>query len=689
MATRNRSKKVKPTLAKCATGVRGLDEVTFGRLPRGRPTLICGAAGSGKTLLAMEFLVRGALEQGEPGVFMAFEENARELAENVASLGFDLEDMAARRQLFIDHVQLGRAQAGETGEYNLDGLFARLGYAIDSIGAKRVALDTLAVLFAGLSDTGILGAELERLFRWLKDKGVTALVTAERGDGALTRHGLEEYVSDCVIALDQRVNHQVVTRRLRIVKYRGIAHGSNEYPFLIDARGFSVVPLTSLGLEHPALTQRIASGAPKLDAMLGGGYYRGSTVLASGEAGMGKSSLAAHFVDAACRHGERCLYFAFEKSPDQIMRNMRSIGIDFEPWVRKGLLRFDTARPASYGLETHFATMHTRMDEFKPRCVVIDLVTGFDLVGGYSEIKTMLTRLVDMMKARGITALMTDLTPGGRPGRPDRRGHLLADRHLAGVAQHGAGGGAQPRALHHQVAQHEAFQSGTRVRADCVRRRSGGRASGAGGGAAGIGAPGRRGARAGCRAARRARGQARAPDPGAQAQGDRGKNRRAARRVRGRATGGGGGHRRGRALPAGGPAGADGTRRKTRRYRWAREIHEGENVMSIGKKGKQPGSGSGGAERKERYVLRLYVSGLTPNSVRAIAKLKTLCEERLAGRYELEVVDVFQQPELARADQIVAVPTLIRKLPLPVRRLIGDLSKKERVLVEFELQELP
>ena len=415
MAARNRSQKAKLALVKCASGVRGLDEVTFGGLPRGRPTLICGGAGSGKTLLAMEFLVRGALEQGEPGVFMAFEETAQELSENVASLGFDLEDLTARRQLCIDHVQLGRAQAVETGEYSLDGLFARLEHAIDFIGAKRVALDTLEVLFAGLTDAGILRAELDRLFRWLKDKGVTALVPAERGDGSLTRHGLEEYVSDCVIALDQRVSNQVATRRLRIVKYRGTAHGSNEYPFLIDARGFSVVPLTSLGLEHPALTQRIASGVPKLDAMLGGGYYRGSTVLASGEAGTGKSSLAAHFVGAACGRGERCLYFAFEESPEQIMRNMRSIGIDLEPWVRKGLLQFHTARPASYGLETHLATIHTRMDEFKPRCVVIDPVTGFDLVGGYSEIKTMLTRLVDMMKARGITAMMTDLTPGGDP----------------------------------------------------------------------------------------------------------------------------------------------------------------------------------------------------------------------------------------------------------------------------------
>lgn len=415
MASRNRSSTAPPGLVKCATGVRGLDEVTLGGLPRGRPTLISGGAGSGKTLLAMEFLVRGALEQGEPGVFVAFEETAEELGQNVASLGFNLKELMARGQLRIDHIELTRSQVGETGEYNLDGLFARLGHAIDSIGAKRVAIDTLEVLFGGLTDAGLLRAELERLFRWLKDKGITALVTAERGDGALTRHGLEEYVSDCVIALDQRVSNQVATRRLRIVKYRGTAHGSNEYPFLIDANGFSVVPLTSIGLEHPALAQRVASGVPKLDAMLGGGYYRGSTVLASGEAGTGKSSLAAHFADAACRRGERCLYFAFEESPSQIMRNMRSIGVDLEPWVRKDLLRFETARPASYGLETHLATMHARMDEFKPRTMVIDPVTGFDLVGGYSEIKAMLTRLVDLMKARGITAMITDLTPGGDP----------------------------------------------------------------------------------------------------------------------------------------------------------------------------------------------------------------------------------------------------------------------------------
>lgn len=409
-----RSKK-KPTLDKCITGVRGLDEITEGGLPRGRPTLICGTAGSGKSLLAMEFLVRGALEQGEPGVFLAFEETPRELAENVASLGFDLEDLVARKLLLIDHVTLERPRHGETGDYNLDGLFSRLGYAIDSIGAKRVALDTLEVLFASLTDTGVLRAELERLFRWLKDRGVTAVVTAERGDGSLTRHGLEEYVSDCVITLDQRISNQVATRRLRIVKYRGTAHGSNEYPFLIDKQGFSVVPLTSLALEHPAGTRRIGSGVAKLDAMLDGGYYEGSTVLVSGEAGTGKSSLAAHFVDAACRRGQRCLYFAFEESPQQIMRNMRSIGIELEPWVRRGLLRFSTARPASYGLETHLATMHSQMEEFKPKVVVIDPVTGFDLVGNYSEIKTMITRLIDIMKSGGITALMTDLTAGGDP----------------------------------------------------------------------------------------------------------------------------------------------------------------------------------------------------------------------------------------------------------------------------------
>ena len=357
-----------PELPKTPTGVSGLDEITNGGLPRGRPTLVCGSAGCGKTLMAMEFLVRGATQFDEPGVFMAFEETAAELAQNVRSLGFDLDDLAARGKFCLDFVRVERSEIEEVGDYDLEGLFIRLGYAIDTIKAKRVVLDTLETLFSGLSNAAVLRSELRRLFRWLKDKGVTAIITAERGEGALTRHGLEEYVSDCVILLDHRVIDQVSTRRLRVVKYRGTAHGTNEYPFLIDEDGISVLPVTSLGLQHEVGDERISSGVPRLDAMLGGkGYFRGSTVLVSGTAGSGKTSLAAHLAQAACGRGEKCLYFAFEESPGQLMRNMRSIGLDLAPWLEKGLLRFHAIRATVHGLEMHLASIHKLVKEFEPR----------------------------------------------------------------------------------------------------------------------------------------------------------------------------------------------------------------------------------------------------------------------------------------------------------------------------------
>src|SRR5688572_274616 len=321
------------SLPKAATGIEGLDEITGGGLPRGRPTLVCGSAGCGKTLLAIEFLVRGATQFGEPGVFMAFEETAEELTQNVRSLGFHLEQLADQNKLLVDYVHVERSEIEETGEYDLEGLFIRLGHAIDSIGARRVVLDTIETLFGGLSNAAVLRSELRRLFRWLKDKGVTALITAERGDGTLTRQGLEEYVSDCVIVLDHRVTEQLSTRRLRIVKYRGTTHGTNEYPFLIDEHGFEVLPITSLGLNHTVSNERVSSGVAALDQMLGGrGFFRGSSILVSGTAGTGKSSLAAHFAQASCQRGERCVYFAFEESQSQIMRNMRSIGIDLAPF---------------------------------------------------------------------------------------------------------------------------------------------------------------------------------------------------------------------------------------------------------------------------------------------------------------------------------------------------------------------
>ena len=401
-------------LPKCPTGIQGLDEITGGGLPRGRPTLVCGGAGCGKTLLAAEFLVRGAVEFGEPGVLMAFEETEKELKANVASLGFDLEGLVRRKKILVDYVHIERSEVQESGEYDLEGLFVRLGHAIDSIGAKRVVLDTLEVLFASLPNEAILRSELRRLFRWLKDRGVTAVITAERGRENLTRHGLEEYVSDCVILLDHRVNDQIATRHLRVVKYRGALHGTNEFPFLIGNDGISVLPITSLALNHQVSNERIATGIPRLDAMLGGqGFFRGSSILLTGTPGTGKTIISSNFAQAAARRGERVLYFSFEESPAQIMRNMHSIGLRLEPLVKRGLLRFHSARPSLYGLEMHLATMFKEIAAFKPQVVVIDPITSLMVSGTDSEGKGMVTRLIDYLKAGQITSLFTSLTQGG------------------------------------------------------------------------------------------------------------------------------------------------------------------------------------------------------------------------------------------------------------------------------------
>ncbi|WP_292517527.1 circadian clock protein KaiC [Methanoculleus sp.] len=400
-------------LAKVPSGIQGLDEITAGGLPKGRPTLVVGKAGSGKTLFAMQFLVNGAVHYDEPGVFVSFEETAEDLVKNVRSLGFDLPGLIEEEKLSIDYVRIEKSEIEETGEYDLDGLFIRLGYAIDSIGAKRVALDTIEVLFSGLSNEGIIRAELRRLLSWLKEKGVTAVVTGESGQGeCLTRHGLEEYVSDAVILLDHRVTNQISTRRLRIVKYRGSTHGTNEYPFLITAReGIVIMPVTTLGLEHEALEDRVSTGIERLDAMLGGrGYYRGSSVLISGAPGSGKTSFAAAFADAACRRGERCLYFAFEESPSQIVRNMRSIGIDLQAWIDAGNLEIRSSRPTAYGLETHLATMLRDVQIFRPDAVVVDPISSLITVGSEADTKAMLIRFVDYLKVNQITGLFTDLT---------------------------------------------------------------------------------------------------------------------------------------------------------------------------------------------------------------------------------------------------------------------------------------
>ncbi|HEU0295100.1 MAG TPA: circadian clock protein KaiC [Anaerolineales bacterium] len=400
-------------LPKSPTGIPGMDEITGGGLPKGRPTLIAGGAGCGKTLIAMEFLVNGAIQYDEPGVIIAFEENAKELTQNVASLGFDLKELIKKKKLIIDYVRIERTEIEETGEYDLDGLFIRLGHAIDSIGARRVVLDTVETLFAALPNHAILRAELQRLFRWLKNKGVSAIVTAERGAGTMTRFGLEEYIADCVILLDHRVTEQISTRRMRIVKYRGTLHGTSEYPFLIGKHGISVLPITSLGLEHQVSSERISSGVKELDNMLDGkGFYRSSSILISGTAGTGKTSLAAAFVDAACQRGERCLFFAFEESTSQIIRNMRSIGLDLAPHVKRGLLQFHVARPTLYGLEMHLVTMYDLIKEYKPSVVVMDPITDFTVVGTRAEVKAAITRIIDFLRTSQITALFTSFTLG-------------------------------------------------------------------------------------------------------------------------------------------------------------------------------------------------------------------------------------------------------------------------------------
>ena len=409
-----------PGIPKAPTGILGLDELTGGGLPTGRATLVCGSAGAGKTMFGIEFIVRGAVEFNEPGVFMMFEENAAELAANVRSLGFDLDQLVKEKKLFLDHVKVERSEIEETGDYDLEGLFIRLGHAVDSIGAKRVVLDTLEALFASLPNEAVLRAELRRLFRWLKDRGLTAVITGERGEETLTRHGLEEYVADCVILLDHRVQDQISTRRMRIVKYRGSAHGTNEYPFLITGQGLSVLPITSVLLENAVSSERVSTGVHDLDVMMSGhGFYRGSSILVSGGAGTGKSSLAAAFLDAACARGERAVLFAYEESPSQIIRNMRSIGFDLEPWVKQGLLSIHASRPTLSGLEEHLVTMYRHMLDFKPAVAVVDPISNLSMDRNDHDVKAMLMRLIDLLRSRNITALFTSLTDPYSPVTTD------------------------------------------------------------------------------------------------------------------------------------------------------------------------------------------------------------------------------------------------------------------------------
>jgi circadian clock protein KaiC len=401
-------------LKKVPTGISGFDEITGGGVPAGRPTLVCGAAGCGKSLFATEFLIRGAIQFNEPGVLMTFEETANDIEKNVASLGFNVADLVARKKLVIDHVRVERNEIEENGEYDLEGIFIRLGHAIDSIGAKRVVLDTIETLFSGLSNQAVLRSELRRLFGWLKERGMTTIITGERGDGALTRQGLEEYVSDCVVLLDHRVHGQISTRRLRVVKYRGSTHGTNEYPFLIDEEGISVLPITASGMDYDVSGERISSGVAELDEMLGGkGFYRGSSILLTGTAGTGKSSLSAHLADVTCKRGEKCLYFSFEESPAQILRNMKTIGVNLEAHVKNGLLKFHSSRPTVHGLEMHLVQMHKLIENFQPSVVIVDPVSNLQSGGTLDDSMSMLIRLIDFLRMKKITAFMVSLTSGG------------------------------------------------------------------------------------------------------------------------------------------------------------------------------------------------------------------------------------------------------------------------------------
>ena len=577
------------SLHKAPTGIQGFDEITEGGLPKGRVSLVAGAAGSGKTVFAMSFLVNGAEKYGDPGLFVSFEETSQDLETNFASQGFDLKGLQDQGLVALDHIRVERSEMEETGEYDLEGLFVRLGAEIDAIGAKRVVLDTIEVLFSAFSDEIIIRAEIKRLFQWLADRGVSAIVTGESGGKAITRHGLEEYVADFVVVFNHLVTDETATRRLRIVKYRGSAHGTNEVSFLIDQRGISVLPISSLGLSHAAPTERMSTGVAGLDEMLGGdGFYRGSSILVSGTAGTGKSSIAASFLEAACARGEKSLYFAFEESPDQIMRNMRSIGVDLGKWVDAGLLRIHAERPQNTGLEMHLVRMNREIEEFTPRVTVIDPITNLTTIGTDASIRATLTRMIDTMKSREITALFTSLSEGGEhPEKTDAGVSSLMDAWI--LVRNLETDGERRRGLY----------------------------------------------------VLKARGMVHSNQIGEFVLSDEGVDVREL------------------------PTRDDPVRRG-----------ESATMSAAADKGNRP----------ETWHLKLYIAGETPRSMAAIANLKKICDAHMNGCFTIEVIDLLENPQLAKGDQILAVPTLVKDLPAPMRKIIGDLSNTERVLIGLDIR---
>ncbi len=667
------------TLPKAPTGIAGPDEITEGGLPKGRPTLICGAAGSGKTMLAAEFLVHGAVDYGEPGVFMMLEENAEELAQNLRSLGFDLDKLQKHKKIAVDHVHIERNEIQETGEYDLEGLFIRLGHAIDTISAKRVVLDTIEALFSGLPDHAVLRAELRRLFRRLKDRGVTAVITGERGEQSLTRHGLEEYVADCVILLDHRIIDQVSTRRLRVVKYRGTAHGTNEYPFLIAANGVSVPPITSMRLDHQASTERVSSGIAGLDDMLGGaGLYRGSSTLVSGAPGTGKSSVGASFVHAACAcaRGERALLFAYEESSSQVLRNMKSIGIDLARSERDGLLHIDASRPTLHGLEQHLVHMYELVRELKPSVVVVDPISNLTMDKDDRSLKPTLMRLIDYLKQQGVTALFTSLTSDMAADVAESQVGVSSLMDTWILLSNVAGNGERTRTL--QVLKSRGMPHSHQVREFVMGDR--------GVDLIDVYLAGDRVLTGTARVSQVAQEEA-ASDLRRRDHERRVKELGAHRKaidtqiaaLNAQADGYGS-----RGADRGGAQASISRDQTTKGDEMNARATEAKTSPRIGKaKAAAPQDGA-----VAEWQLRLYVAGQTAKAMAAFDNLKRVCEEHLAGRYTIDVVDLLENPRLAAGDQILAVPTLVRKFPEPIRKIIRDLSNEERVLVGLDVQPL-